>query len=337
MSDYELTGTKWGAAEAGSPGGEVVWSLAETAGRYLDFDRYIGEGAVADVIGRAFDAWESVADIDFGEVADSPESDIRLGLSDIDGAYDTIGRASWSYAPRSGDFDATRAAEIAFDTAENWSLDGARAADEVDLYATALHEIGHAIGLSHNPAADTIMYHAQQPDILALTWDDVAGAQAIYGPSAAEASDNALRVAGTDGNDRLDLVPGTERVDGGGGFDTLLAPGDRSEYGYDIDAARHVVLTSRATGEITFLDDVERIRFDDGEVRPRPDEGDPVMASHAMAQGAELAYLAGSATQAEPGQAGAPGPAETAPADDPEQIGAPVGVAPETDHGFWLG
>ncbi len=330
MSDYELTGTKWGAAEAGSAGGEVFWSLAESAGRYLNFDSYIDEGGVADVIARAFHAWESVADIDFRKVADSASSDIRLGLASIDGAYGTIGSASWSYAPRSGDFNATHAAEIAFDREENWSLVSRPAADEVDLYATAVHEIGHAIGLSHSPASDTIMYYAQQPEALTLSWDDVAGARAIYGPPSGDAS-AATRIVGTDENDRLEYVPGAGEVSGGAGFDTLVVPGNQVDYGHDIDAGRHVILSSRLTGDVTFLDGVERLRFDDGQARLRPDADVPVLASQAAPQGTELASRVGIGEAAPWETAPAAAPAATDPGPPEAATSVPAGI----DDGIW--
>ena len=35
-----------------------------------------------------------------------------------------------------------------------------RVLSETDVYATMLHEIGHALGLAHNPDKNSIMYYS---------------------------------------------------------------------------------------------------------------------------------------------------------------------------------
>lgn len=78
MSDL-YTGSKWGAAGYGQSGGQVTWSFATLSGVLLDFSGVISSLPFENAIRTAFDLWESVADIEFVEMADSLDSDIRLG------------------------------------------------------------------------------------------------------------------------------------------------------------------------------------------------------------------------------------------------------------------
>lgn len=186
MASYALLGPKWGAsATRGTSGGQVTWSFA--VGNYADqpwqYDRAIALEYQAS-IRRAFAAWEAVCNIDFVEVRDSSQVDIRLGMDAIDGASRVVGQASWR---STGGilFDA----EIRFDSAD---FTGSKS-----IYAVALHEIGHAIGLGHYNGAAAIM-NSFTGTVSSLTASDIAGARAIYGYMR-------LAFAGTSANEKYDL------------------------------------------------------------------------------------------------------------------------------------
>ena len=51
-----------------------------------------------------------------------------------------------------------------------------------DLTRTLVHEIGHCIGLRHEPEEESVMQPAYSFDWFVPQPDDIAGAQAMYGP-----------------------------------------------------------------------------------------------------------------------------------------------------------
>jgi hypothetical protein len=74
-----------------------------------------------------------------------------------------------------------READILMNPRVRWATDGRANVDDVE--ATLVHEIGHAFGLDHSPLASSTMFFSGSPgDIIPrrITWDDVAGARALY-------------------------------------------------------------------------------------------------------------------------------------------------------------
>jgi hypothetical protein len=92
--------------------------------------------------------------------------------SSFDGVGNTIGHAF--YPPPCG---GEHAGECHFDDAETWSLTGAGAT--IDLETTALHEIGHLLGLDHS-VAGTVMFASYGGVRRALTQDDIDGIRRLY-------------------------------------------------------------------------------------------------------------------------------------------------------------
>jgi Ca2+-binding RTX toxin-like protein len=244
MASYELNGEKWGAVGYGTSGGQVTWSFATTVGAIYNFDSSISSAAYQQAIQMAFDAWEAVANIDFVQVADSSAVDIRLGWDSIDGANNIVGECTANYNPANG---LINFAEIRFDDDEVWSSDpNYTGSSAINFYAVALHEIGHALGLSHSSDPSTIMY-AFTGTAIDLTAGDIAGAQYIYGPSGSATTgptngdddligtsggDAIAALAGNDwveglaGNDTLTGNAGSDTIDGGTGNDEIWAGGD---------------------------------------------------------------------------------------------------------------
>lgn len=238
MAGYVLNEVKWGSATPGTGGGQVTWSFATLSSQITPgyFSDVISDPVYQELIRHAFQAWEAVANIDLVEVSDSFSVDIRLAWDQIDGASGTVGEANSAFSPHAGGYSTFDQVEIRFDTAETWSTNPDLAsAEAINFYTTALHEIGHALGLGHSSDPDAIMYFATNAT-LALTADDIAGIGAIYG-----AATSGQELTGTAGNDTIsgtagnDLIKGldghdflvgfggSDRIYGGGGNDQLLA------------------------------------------------------------------------------------------------------------------
>lgn len=173
----EYTGSKWGLPGYGQAGGQVTWSFGSLSSILMTFDQTITALPFQASIRAAFDLWESVANIDFVEVADSMASDIRLAWDQFDGPGGTLATAIWQYSGTT-----TLYSEIGFDLAESWRASANYAGGGHDFYAVAVHEIGHAIGLAHVDDSGSIMY----PYLSSQTGPsaaDVQAIQALYGPA----------------------------------------------------------------------------------------------------------------------------------------------------------
>ncbi|HYR22096.1 MAG TPA: matrixin family metalloprotease [Chthoniobacterales bacterium] len=73
-----------------------------------------------------------------------------------------------------------READILFNNAWTWDSYRGPLRSAMDIQRVALHELGHVLGLGHSTLSTAIMY-AYVGNTDALTPDDIAGAQALYG------------------------------------------------------------------------------------------------------------------------------------------------------------
>ncbi len=182
--EYNLNGVRWEVDPVvHQAGATVTWSMATAnyLADYIQFDGFISDAQFISVIRAAFDAWEQVTNIDFVEVSDSSNVDIRLGYGDIDGSSGTLGVAYYSW---NGSNELTQSF-IEFDSAENWNLNIGGGGPGISAYIVALHEIGHAIGIGHSDNGGAVMAAFLNNSLTGLTQDDIDAAQAIYGSLAA--------------------------------------------------------------------------------------------------------------------------------------------------------
>lgn len=128
-----------------------------------------------DAVRTGFDVWVNISPLTFTEVNSASDADIEVqwvdSNTDPEGELGTVGGVlAYAYFPRFG-------GDLFIDDVEPWTLfDGG----EFDMVITAIHEIGHSIGLGHSEFQTAIMYpysgYASE-----IGSDDLAAIQALYG------------------------------------------------------------------------------------------------------------------------------------------------------------
>ncbi|MGE0748298.1 MAG: matrixin family metalloprotease [Rhodospirillales bacterium] len=178
-NEYVVDGRKFGSPVSGTFSGDITWSLATA--NFVGREAYDAPVTVLNfdagaVIASALSAWAAVANLRFVQVADSNRVDIRFGMDLIDGPNNVLGRTLTTFNGSQILF-----ADVVFDLGDSYSPTGAGA--PISFYLLALHEIGHALGLNHQDGFPAVMNSSLNEGLAGLTADDIAGIQAIYGPS----------------------------------------------------------------------------------------------------------------------------------------------------------
>jgi hypothetical protein len=162
------------------------------------------------LIQKAAATWENSANVNLVQVADngSPlgvagnqQNDPRFGDIRIGGYVQRSGQLAFTFAPPPINGD-TSAGDILFNTGQTWNTNG----NPYDFYSVAMHEFGHALGLSHDDSQTTsVMWPTYNGAKSGLASDDKAGIAAVYGTIPAD------RIAGPQGNGTIstasDLTP----------------------------------------------------------------------------------------------------------------------------------
>ncbi len=253
--------TKW--SQAGGLGSTVT--ITYSYSNLLDGRIGLSAGTVKATIQEALSRWAAVAPLRFVEVPDAGPAPstgdyiqgngpmIRFGHLTIDGPSKTLAYGYYpGYSGLSGD--------ILFDDSENWSTNPNSGHDLLEI---AEHEIGHALGLAHEPppsagGLDAIMnpYYGSRFHGLGTSYllgDDINGIRALYGAgSGAVVPYNP--VPNNPAPTGFSLRGTTLYITGTAGADTVLFAGAGSgsvslngvSYNGSLDAVRTISIDTRA-------------------------------------------------------------------------------------------
>ena len=161
-------------------GGRFKWSQPNGSGSAVNISYAFANNFSVPGLNRsqskalfqeALSVWAEVAPLNFREIADpgsDQQVDIRVKSDFIDGPSSTL---AFAFFPRGGD--------ITFDSGErSWS--------QTLFLETAVHEIGHSLGLGHEDGVAALMNSRIQgrydgPGSAFLLQDDINGVRSLYG------------------------------------------------------------------------------------------------------------------------------------------------------------
>jgi len=269
--------------QSGYPGQEAFTLAQQSAARY------------------AFNYLQDITKINFVETSVGTSAQLHFANFDIKES-NTTGLCSWeaSYLPGAGGSLASYSANayIYLDNNE-WGDLNRNLSPGSFGFQTLLHELGHALGLSHpfhddpkeehhdhllpaqDNTANTIMsytdvggpYSTFNPyDIAALNW--IYGGDGLGGPLGLNGTTNGRyftgtagteRIQGTNGDDVFVGMGGNDVIVGGLGTDTVRFGGARSDYAFSFNAAGELVATGG--GAILTMSGIEQLSFRDSSVR----------------------------------------------------------------------
>jgi len=133
-------------------------------------------------LSRAFRSWEPYSRLQFVQLDDYYKADIRIVFGryshgdyyPFDGPGVVLAHAYYPY--EFGDFGG----DVHFDEDEDWQANATQHSG-MDFFTVAVHEIGHALGLSHSPVQESIMYPFYKgPEKSALGYDDILAVYQQY-------------------------------------------------------------------------------------------------------------------------------------------------------------
>jgi hypothetical protein len=160
--------------------GGVPWASPQVTYQYMTWPDGFAQGTVRQALRTAFETWEAVCAIRFTEVFAKGDMRIVFGSGQHgDGwPFDGTGRIlAHAFYP---DWPSQLRGDLHIDTAEPWVIDPAAPPAQRDLVTTAIHEVGHAIGVPHSNVPPSVMWPNYVGPRRQLHESDVALVQRLY-------------------------------------------------------------------------------------------------------------------------------------------------------------
>jgi uncharacterized protein YraI/predicted Zn-dependent protease len=173
------------ARGADSPAAYVIgakWDKSVVTYGFSNCPRSLDCAAAQQQVREAIEAWDAVCGLTLNEVP--ANADIKIGWytgnhgdgNPFDGPGNVLAHAFFPL-PYLGDLGG----DVHFDDAEIWVVGRPTGPYQVHLKTTAMHEVGHALGLDHSSDPTALMWD-HYTGIRTIGPDDIAGIQALYGP-----------------------------------------------------------------------------------------------------------------------------------------------------------
>jgi len=148
------------------------WNKTNLTYQFLNCPSRVNCDDAQVAVRQAFDDWASVSVLTFSEVSGGADIEIAWAgeEEDMGPGSDTLG---FAYFPSEG-------GDMFLSDSIDWEF-GTGTDD--DLYLTAAHEIGHALGLDHSSDEASLMYPTATDETTGIASDDIEGIQQLYGES----------------------------------------------------------------------------------------------------------------------------------------------------------
>lgn len=136
-----------------------------------------------NAISIALNNWSTYTSFTFQETTDPSNADIVfMWATGVHGTCEAFGPDSFTRAHTLPDHSGSimTKANVHFNDYKNWVFNANPVGNEIDLVHTAMHEVGHALGLNESDVSNAIMYQSNNSG-RQLKPDDLQGIWSIYG------------------------------------------------------------------------------------------------------------------------------------------------------------
>jgi matrix metalloproteinase-27 len=161
---------------------EIPWKKQKLSYRINNFSTELGADKTKRIISDAFARWDALIPIEIYQVEIMTQEvhvdiEIEFRPRDFFPSDRILGRAFLPPEPTSSETEIELAGDVDFNTVRPWR--------ESLFMHTALHEFGHALGLTHSMDQESVMFYMAPGDeeklLRELQPDDVQRIQELYG------------------------------------------------------------------------------------------------------------------------------------------------------------